>query len=341
MGNKLKGLLNNTEKKKLNLAFKDKNAVNDFYRAVEKLNETGKPQNVDNILYISQTICTEYEEYIVEEHEEIHDCKVIPQKELTLSFEKNSKIEYRFLQAGDLLIYDPTNIILRMSIKKEKDKYHVTYSLHPEKASTLEILINEYTKFLYFIEQIFMYCGEIVELRQYLKDAIKYYKKLEEVKNKLQITIVPKDINNLDNELIEKLYWALVKKRIIRENTILRDITSIDNQIEPIIGTPFLITYLQEERINILEKEKIIWVFKVHFNEVIKDYKKINNKMIIYFEESENSAYCASSYFLDKESANQEMKRFQENINKNTSQEYANAKTLFQYVESEEKEMIK
>lgn len=325
MGNKLKKSVNKKAKKHIEFVYKDKDDMEAFFETIEKMQITNHSMSIPN----PDMIKTKINNYTTECYRNITNARVYPRQEDRI---------YSFNKIKDNHFELSNNEAVNLSIIKNEDNtLSITYGLYPTKASSLERLITEYANFKEFINTYFSGNQSIDDLTKYLKDAIREFKIIENVGKLLSLMILPKDIIDLDGDLIRLLYWGLVKKKKIRENIFIKDIRSKNNQQNIAVNTSLLIMNIREGKIEILGKIKKIWSVQMFYNEIIKDFKEVDDEIIIYFKKSDETPYCSCTYFLSKEDAEKEMERINQNINnENFMSEYKNACLISELKDMEE-----
>lgn len=136
---------------------------------------------------------------------------------------------------------------MKIVLEKGTGKSKITYRAQPEKAKSINEIIEHYNMMVAFFDRLFKQPIEAIKkdtqikewnsiksMKKYFEEAILQYKKLHFVEQEVEITIDPSKLQQDEEECwrdTEELYIILKKKMPIRINTKLTEIKTNDLKI--------------------------------------------------------------------------------------------------------------
>ena len=157
---------------------------------------------------------------------------------------------------------------MKIVLEKGTGKSKITYRAQPEKAKSINEIIEHYNMMVAFFDRLFKQPIEAIKkdtqikewnsiksMKKYFEEAILQYKKLHFVEQEVEITIDPSKLQQDEEECwrdTEELYIILKKKMPIRINTKLTEIKTndlkINQQKENIkVGTALDVTFIKRK----------------------------------------------------------------------------------------------
>ena len=156
MGNRLKKIFSNQEiLYKGKISFKNKDSYDEFIEALNSVQKEGKVIKLNGIKDIKTTIQNGEDNYPISGGEEIIDVVIGPSKEIvTFNIDtkpEKKKITFSRFHTEDNIILetDAKSIVyLKIIFKKGTMQSKITYRVQPEKAESIEDIIEYYDKII-------------------------------------------------------------------------------------------------------------------------------------------------------------------------------------------------
>lgn len=226
----------------------------------------------------------------------------------------------------------------------------ITYRVQPEKAESIEDIIEYYDKIIAFFDILFEVPVEnmsddidtkdldsIKLIKNYFNKSILLWKKLRFLEKEFEITVDPLKLHQ-DSERcwreVEQLYIIIKDKKVIRVDIKLIDVTgnnlNIDQQEKNIkVGTVLDITFIEKKKFDLWGN--IIELYMANFltNAVVQEITELEDEKIkiSYGQEDSRPMFISYRGFKTLPEAEREMKNIMKHKN-----EYINAKKIEDYI---------
>ena len=358
MGNRLKKIFSNQEiLYKGKISFKNKDSYDEFIEALNSVQKEGKVIKLNGIKDIKTTIQNGEDNYPISGGEEIIDVVIGPSKEIvTFNIDtkpEKKKITFSRFHTEDNIILetDAKSIVyLKIIFKKGTMQSKITYRVQPEKAESIEDIIEYYDKIIAFFDILFEVPVEnmsddidtkdldsIKLIKNYFNKSILLWKKLRFLEKEFEITVDPLKLHQ-DSERcwreVEQLYIIIKDKKVIRVDIKLIDVTgnnlNIDQQEKNIkVGTVLDITFIEKKKFDLWGN--IIELYMANFltNAVVQEITELEDEKIkiSYGQEDSRPMFISYRGFKTLPEAEREMKNIMKHKN-----EYINAKKIEDYI---------
>ena len=343
MGNKLKDMFDDSKQEYTGkVSFESPDNYNKFLEAIRKATEEGIYSEVDGVSGISVSVKDGDNQFPLQQHDVVTKVMVFPcetKVEQSVETDCGERIlKFRRKELKDkyeLQNVDGKGADYKIVYDVKAKSISLTYKAIYEQASDLDEMIDYYNTLFYFSKKLFrtdVKNEDVDNVLNHFISSILYFERLKEIGEKLKITILPKDIEKIDNEdlFIEKVYFSLIENKLIRSN---RKVTSMNNVHFPTDkrpgDEPMIVTYLEKGRLLLLGNEIDVYIVNMAFNLVIdKEEPEGNGDSKLFFKDDENKPmYIVSRIFLDEKQAEQELEQ-----GLNNKEPYTNASTLIEYI---------
>lgn len=348
MGNKLRKIFNkNKISYKGSISFNDKNAANDFRKALNSVFESGKTVRVDGIARMSWGINNGSGILPIDDFGNVLDMEVGPSYDsqvLQIKVEDKNvdfPVESCQLEHGTI-IRTPSDFPFEMNMFFNTTEKTVKLSCksHIEIASNVEELLDSMKLIKGLFDSFFTKDPDdkdtdFDKIKSLIDTYLDLFNKLSYVEKMFGIRFDVKSIDLKDvssyNDLNE-LCLSVRDKKALRLNARMTSDEGIeihnesDKNLE--IGKPLALTFLKEI-------SYMIWgqVFKLYGafyvgNAVVKDVKQLEDgkSRIMYGDNETNPMYLAYKGYVNEEEAKVELNTIMDH-----KEEYENAKTADQY----------
>ena len=163
MGNKLKEVFSNQEiSYKGKISFKNKEAYEDFIEALNSVQEEGRTIRVNGVTDIETSVQTGNNIYPISEQEEIVDVIIGPSKEkVTFNIDTElgkRDINFSRFHTNDNIVLETKQdeiVYLKIVLEKGTGKSKITYRAQPEKAKSINEIIEHYNMMVAFFDRLF------------------------------------------------------------------------------------------------------------------------------------------------------------------------------------------
>ncbi len=344
MGNKLREMFDDSKQEYTGkVSFESPENYNNFLEAIRKATEEGIPSEVDGISGISVSVKDGDNQFPLQQHDIVTKLMVFPCEtsvEQSVETDCGERIlRFRRKELKDKFVLqnvDGKGADYKIVYDLKAKNINVTYKAEYDQADDLDEMIDYYNALFYFSKKLFrsdVKDEDVDNVLNHFISSILYFERLKEIGKKLNVSILPKDIDKIDDEdlFIEKVYFSLIDNRHIRSN---RKVTSMNNVHFPNDKRPreeaMVVTYLEKGRLLLLENEIDIYIVNMAFNLVIdKEEKEDDGSSKLFFKDDENNPmYIVSRIFLDKKQAEHELE-----YGLNNKEPYINARTLIDYIQ--------
>lgn len=136
--------------------------------------------------------------------------------------------------------------------------------------------ISDYYNTVYFFLNEYFKTNEpsdgLDKLKNHLLLSMIYFERIEKISNLLGIKVLPSKIDEIVNDdlFVERVYFSLIEKKIIRTNGKVNSISGAHFENSDRIGEkPMIVTYLETVKLTILDATRILYVVNVAFNLII------------------------------------------------------------------------
>ena len=231
MGNKLRALFEDEEQQYVQkIKFKDKESYTKFVESITRLQREGKGFKAEGIESAKTLIKNGNIQYPLANSKNIEGMYFYPgSEEIVVPIDVGeSHTEMKFIRTISdntvILKTKPKAVVeLNITLNKNEEKIVFSYNTHVNNAENMTILISEYEKTLLFFNMLFSLeksNKEISKVRDFFDDSIKYFKRINELGEKLGISISPAELpDDIKNQILaEKLFLLLVEHKYIRNN---------------------------------------------------------------------------------------------------------------------------
>lgn len=343
MGNKLRDMFDDSKQEYTGkVSFASPENYNSFLEAIRKATEDGIPSEVDGVSGISVSVKDGENQFPLQQHDVVTKVMVFPCEtsvEQSVETDCGERIlKFRRQELKDKFVLhniDGKGADYKIVYDVRAKSINVTYKAKYDQADNMDEMIDYYNTLFYFSKKIFrsdVKNEDVDNVLNHFISSILYFERLKEIGEKLNISILPKDIDKIDDEdlFIEKVYFSLIENRLIRSN---HKVTSMNNVHFPTDKRPgeepMVVTYLEKGRLLLLENEIDVYIVNMAFNLVIdKEEQEDDGNSKLFFKDDENHPmYIVSKMFLDEKQAEQELE-----YGLNNKEPYVNASTLIDYI---------
>lgn len=337
MANKLKKVFSNKEVSyDVNLNFKDCESYDKFLNALKIVQNEGKTIKLDGVTSIETMVRNEDSVYPFFEQGEIVELMIGPsiteipfeldtelgKKKLTLNrYYTNQKI---VLQTSDNAI-----VYLKLIFDKETMKSKITYRTHPERAKSINEIVENYCIMLGFFNRLFRQKNDeksdncrkeedafIKNVKSYFEKESSFYKKLVLMEQELGIVFEPAKLTQDEKSWIEleELYLLLYEKKVLRLNVKLTEMEAagitVNQQAEEVkIGSALDITFVSSVEYSLWGHKVTLHTANLLSNAIVKEIEKneTDRVKIVYGDEDSRPMYISYRGFKTEEEAKKEL----------------------------------
>lgn len=343
MGNKLRDMFDDSKQEYTQkVSFESPENYNNFLEAIKKATEEGIPSEVKGVSGISVSVKDGDNQFPLQQYDSVTKVMIfLCEKKVEQSVETDCGeriLKFRRKELKDkfeLQNVDGKGADYKIVYDVKDKSINVTYKAIYEQANDLDELIDYYNTLFYFSKKIFrtdVKDEDVDNVLNHFISSILYFKRLKEIGKRLNIVILPKDIERIDDEdlFIEKVYFSLIENKLIRSN---RKVTSMNNIHFPTDKRsreePMMVTYLEKGRLLLLKNEIDVYIVNMALNLIIdKEEPEDKGGAKLFFKDDENCPmYIVSRIFLDEKQAELELEHAL-----NNKDSYINANTLIEYI---------
>lgn len=340
MGNKLRELFEDDEQKYVQkLKFKDAESYRKFVESIISLKEDGKSFKAEGIESAKTLIENGNIQYPVANSDNIEGMYFYPgSEEIVVPIDVGeSHTEMKFIRTisdnNVILKTKPKAVVeLNITLNKNEGKIVFSYNTHVNNAENMTILISEYERTLLFFNMLFSLeksNKEISKVRDFFDDSINYFKRINELGEKLGISISPAELpDDIKNQMLaEKLYLLLVEHKYIRNNDKVISFNDVRTTIDMDENKEFNVYYTTPRKYYLFGKEFTVYECCCIFNAIISRIDSAENK--VFLRDTDIAPmYRSISAFVNEEEAEKECSCISDNIEK-----YRAAKTINELLE--------
>ena len=351
MSNKLKRIFSDGEivfNGKIN--FTDHEGYKKFLEALESVQEDGKFVKVNGVDSIKVMVRNGEALYPIDEHDNISEIYVTPSIE-DVSFELETKYgkkvlvlkRFRINKGIVLQTQDDAIVFFKLIFEDETTKTKITYRAQPEKAKSVEELIEYYSMIISFFNKLFIQDVEKIEdglpiknMKDYFEASTEKYEKLRFIEKEFCITFKPEDLIRDESCWleVEEIFMALYERMAIRLNAQINESETtgmkINQQIDRIkVGEELDITFTTKVEYTLWSNNIQLFAACLLSNAVIKEINQVSDEeiKIIYGNEDSRPMYISYKGFKTEEDAQEEMMKIMSN-----KEEYSKALTVVEYI---------
>lgn len=322
MANKLRDLFDDSKQEVSGkVDFDSTESYKDFVNAVNKAIKEGIPSSVKGIANITLILNDGKSKYPIGESGPLTEVRVLPDAspiEMDVRTDKgNRKLKFLRQNLGDgylLQNMDGKGAIIKILFDMNVQKIHLNYNANYAGANSIEEMIDYYNTIYYFLRTLFKNGIDdeaINNVMNYFIASIAFFDEINKISNELGVKISPVNLKEIDNDelFIEKLYFLLVEKKVIRINQKVNNMKNVkffsDKRPE---NNPMTVTYLEEADLIFNGTEKKMYFVNMAFNLIIdKENIEENGDNKIYFRDNhENPMYISRRMFLNVNDAEKE-----------------------------------
>ncbi len=352
MGNKLKDIFSN---KMIdlggNIRFDTPEAYEKFLEALKIVEEEGRVVEVEGVSSISTKIKNGNYEYPFSEADKLEKVYVGPSTEsvpITLQTENGEKILLlkRYQTTNEIVLEtnEKAIVYLKLFFKKQSDQVTFSYRAQPEIASTVSEIIESYCIIEAFLNYLFgtnIHSQQeeyttLINMKEYFKTSITYFKKVHEIEELFKIQFNPSKQNDQRNDTqeMEELYALIFEKKAIRYNAKLNgpgdakfNINMQDPQLA--IGHKIEITFSGTAEFDIYGEKISIYTANFLANAIIEKVEVgTDGKTKIWYDDIDSEPMFISYMgFRTTEERAQEIEKIMEHKKK-----YLDAVTIEEYL---------
>jgi hypothetical protein len=349
MSNKLKDIFSN---KMYDLGgsinFQDEKSLNDFLNALQIVENEGRVVEINGVSSLSTKVKFGKMEYPFLEHKDFTNFIIGPSTEdvplvLNTKYGEKTVLFKRYHTTSEIILETDTKNVLYFKIVflKNTPNVKISYRSQPQFAKTVKEIVESYNTSIALLNKLFTY-NDIQDLSDdqvlicNMKDAFLelelYFRKLYLVEQELELTFLPKQINDAEKEklVLEELYLLLIEKKVIRLNAKLNEtestgITLKSGEQKLEIGSIIDLTFLSETEYTLYGQKVFVHMANLLSNAIIKAINEVENGTIkvLYGDTDSRPMYISYKGFKTKEEAKQEMETIMEDKGK-----YIDAMTL-------------
>lgn len=332
------------------LRFQDDEAYKSFIAALEIVESEGRAVPVEGVTSISMGIEKNGVIFPVETHDNISQFQVLPSIEIfeipvpIVEGERKLKLKrYRINKGLVIESMDEAIVYLKIAFDDELSRHTLTYRVDFSKAETIAELLENFKITSAFMSML--YNDDIKEpyeevtrinsMKQYFRQNIGFFERLERVQSLLNIKITPEQLEDMsenDQHEIDELYLALCAKKVFRVDSVTSNgemlIDSIDKP-ELKIGAPIAAVFKGKIDFAFLNHKVELVTVNVLKNAVIKEIKKMDEGLKVLYDGTDSKPmYVLFTVFQKPEEADEEIRTIS-----SRSEKYSEAKTRNEYIE--------
>lgn len=359
MSNKLKKIFSSEEiSYGGKIHFQNQEASKKFSEALDEVWKNGKAVEVEGVASISEEVRQGEKAYPLDVHSGILKFIVAPSIEeepieLDTEFGKRKLVFKRYFTETDMVLMtsEDSIVYIKMLFNKITTKLTFSYRAQPNKANSVQEIIENYCIVLALIQKMFItnaftisYDLEshaaIKNMNDYFTNMILLYKKMEFIERKVKVLFEPSQLveDAKTRNDFEELYLILKENRIIRLNERLKVTENTGVTIKQAldvleIGKELDLTFLGHTEYDLGGKRFTLYTANLLTNAFIKDIKEMPNGdvKILYGDDDSRPMYISYSGFLTEAEASEEINKIMEN-----KECYVNALTVSEYLRKDE-----
>lgn len=324
MANRLRDLFDDSKQEiRIDITFENADKNSAFQEAVRKAIEEGESTLVDGIEAINETIIDGNSRYTIEKHQPIDKMVVSPtimRHELSVKTDKGNRkmmLELQRVKEGfEFSNSDKIGISIHIMLDLKNKKTVMNYRFENKDEYRLSEISDYYNTVYFFLNEYFKTnepSDGLDKLKNHLLLSMIYFERIEKISNLLGIKVLPSKIDEIVNDdlFVERVYFSLIEKKIIRTNGKVNSISGAHFENSDRIGEkPMIVTYLETVKLTILDATRTLYVVNVAFNLIIDREEENDGETKLYFRDDENNPmYISSRAFLDESDAIEEMEK--------------------------------
>lgn len=340
MGNKLRALFEDEEQQYVQkIKFKDEESYTKFVESITRLQREGKGFKAEGIESAKTLLKNGNIQYPLANSENIEGMYFYPgSEEIVVPIdvgESHTEMEFiRTISDNTVILKTKPKAVVELNIKlnKNEEKTVFSYNTHVNNAENMTILISEYERTLLFFNMLFSLeksNKEISKVRDFFDDSIKYFKRINELGEKLGISVSPAELpDDIKNQILaEKLYLLLVEHEYIRNNDKIISFNDVRTTRDMEVNKEFNVYYTTPRKYYLFGKEFTVYECCCIFNAIISRIDSKENKVFLC-DTDIAPMYRSISAFVNKEESEKECSDIADNIEK-----YRDAKTISELLE--------